>query len=187
MTSSKNILSPEYALLGLLAQQPAHGYDLYQKLVTDLGQIWHISQSQVYNVLNRLEEQKLIKGKTQEQSKLPARRIFQITTEGRRRFESWFHVSSGTSVRAIRVEFFTRLYFAQARDPKIAAQLLEAQLAETGQGLTQLKNMLADSPDDQIFNRLGLELRIHQLASISDWLATCQKILGVKKKASTRK
>ena len=48
-------LSPEFALLGLLAIKPAHGYDLYQQLITDLGQVWHLSQSQAYAILKRLE------------------------------------------------------------------------------------------------------------------------------------
>ncbi len=45
-------LSPEYALLGLLAQSPAHGYELYQILSADLSQVWHISLSQAYSILN---------------------------------------------------------------------------------------------------------------------------------------
>jgi len=35
-------LSPEYVLLGFLNQQPAHGYELHQRIEAQLGQIWHI-------------------------------------------------------------------------------------------------------------------------------------------------
>ena len=65
-------LSPEYALLGLLAGSPAHGYELHQVFTTDLGQVWHLSLSQTYNILNRLEAQGFIDGSLQEQEKLPA-------------------------------------------------------------------------------------------------------------------
>ena len=34
-------LSPEYVLLGFLNQQPAHGYDLHERIEAELGQIWH--------------------------------------------------------------------------------------------------------------------------------------------------
>ncbi len=34
--------------------------------------------------------------------------------------------------------------------------------------------MLADLSAEQVFNRLGLELRVHQLTSILAWLAECR-------------
>jgi hypothetical protein len=40
-------LSPEYVLLGFLNQQPAHGYDLHERMEAELGQIWHISLNTV--------------------------------------------------------------------------------------------------------------------------------------------
>lgn len=168
-------LSPEYALLGFMAQQPAHGYELHQRLDTELGQVWHISQSQVYNILNRLEARGYIRGALQEQQGLPARKQFHLTPAGRQRFEEWLHAPSGCSVRAIRVEFITRLYFAHAHEPQLAHQLIDAQIAEVRAGLKRL--MLAAAPADQVFNRLGLELRIRQLASIEAWLSECHRAI----------
>src|SRR3970282_1243602 len=84
-------LSPEYPLLGFLAQQPAHGYELHQRLVADLSQIWRVSLSQTYNILKRLEEQGYITGTVQEQEKLPSRREFHLTPAGRLRFNNWVH------------------------------------------------------------------------------------------------
>lgn len=72
--STGSAFSPACVLLGLLAQQPAHGYDLHQHLTADLGHLWRISLSQTYNILNRLEAQGLISGSVQEQAKRPARR-----------------------------------------------------------------------------------------------------------------
>jgi PadR family transcriptional regulator AphA len=182
MSSSKKYvgsLSPEHALLGLLSQHPAHGYDLHQKLVTDLGQIWHISQSQVYNILSRLETQKLIQGTTHEQSKLPARRVFRLTAAGRRRFEAWLNTPSGSSVRAIRVEFITRLYFAQPHSESLAQEIITSQVTETRAGLARLQECIDETPPEQLFNHLGLELRIRQLSSILDWLIDCQRELNL--------
>jgi len=94
-------LSPEYPLLGLLIQQPAHGYSLHQRLTTDLGQIWRISLSQVYNILKRLETHKFIVGQMQEHAGTPARRHFEATPKGVKRFEEWLFTPSGSSVRAL--------------------------------------------------------------------------------------
>jgi PadR family transcriptional regulator, regulatory protein AphA len=177
-TTYSSALSPEFALLGFLAQKPAHGYDLHLRLTAELGQVWHVSQSQVYNILNRLESRGYITATVQAQEKLPARRRLRLTAAGRKRFDIWLHTTAGCSVRAIRVEFTTRLYFATALDPTLARRLIEDQVAETRAGLDRLSYLLAELPPDQTFNHLGLELRIRQLTSILDWLADCQKTLG---------
>lgn len=177
-TSYTGALSPEYALLGLLYLEPTHGYQLHQRLEEDLGQIWHISQSQTYNILKRLEAQGYIEASTQEQSKLPDRREFRLSKTGIERFRQWFQAPTGASVRAIRVEFTTRLYFARKIDPKIAQRLIDEQVAETRAGLGRLNAMLANIPLEQTFNCLGLELRIRQLVSILDWLEECRTALA---------
>lgn len=170
-------LSPEYALLGLLAIKPDHGYDLYRRIVADLGQVWHISLSQTYNILNRLKAQGFVLETLQDQEKRPARRLVQLTPAGRQRFLTWLAAPTHDSVRAIRVEFTTRLYFASLLDPPKALKLIDAQVASTQAGLQRLLRDLAALPAEQIFNRLGLELRISQLESILAWLEKCRAIL----------
>lgn len=163
-------LSPEYALLGLLSEHPAHGYELHRRLTAHLGQIWHVSLSQTYNILTRLESNRYISGTVQEQESLPSRRRFRLTAAGRRRFEQWLQAPTGASVRAIRVEFTTRLFFANSRDPALAQELINAQTTETQMGIARLRSALSQLPADQTFNRQGLDLRIRQLAAILEWL-----------------
>jgi DNA-binding PadR family transcriptional regulator len=171
-------LSPEYVLLGFLNQQPAHGYDLHHRLIEELGQIWHISLSQTYNILKRLEARGFIIGVVQTQEKAPPRRRFRLTPLGRRRFEEWLSAPSKPSARAIRVEFLTRLYFIYTTTPEAARDLIEAQIAQTQTGIARLTSVLAELPSDQTFNQLGLDLRLRQLTSVLDWLAECSAILG---------
>jgi DNA-binding PadR family transcriptional regulator len=173
--TSHRPLSPEYALLGFLFSQPSHGYDLHRLLITELGLTWHVSQSQTYNILKRLETQGYISSTTVEQEKLPAIQYLKITLAGRRRFTAWLETPTGSSVRAIRLEFITRLYFAQKLAPEKFIPLLEAQTAEVQNALSRLDASLAVLPDVQTFNRLGLQLRIQQLKSILDWLYECRK------------
>jgi len=176
-TSYTSALSPEYALLGLLAVKPTYGYELHQRFMAELGQVWHISLSHTYNILNRLEERGYINGALEEQSKLPDRRMFRITPSGRKRFETWLYKPSGCSVRAIRVEFTTRLYFAYHTNPQFAYHLIEEQASEINLGIERLQSMLAKTPPGKLFNRLGLDLRLRQLVSILEWLADCQSAL----------
>ena len=176
-SSYVSALSPEYALLGMLAQKADHGYELHRRLTSDLEQIWHISLSQAYNILKRLEQRTYISGEIREQEKLPARRKFTLTPLGRQRFEAWLQAPSGCSVRAIRVEFTTRLYFAAARDPELADQLISNQKSEVQGGLARFRKKYLSLPDEQIFNRMGLEMRISQLESILLWLDECRRLL----------
>lgn len=170
-------LSPEYPLLGLLIQQPAHGYRLHQRLTTDLGQIWFISLSQAYNILKRLRTHGFIIGRMQKQAGTPERRCFEVTPKGVERFEEWLFTPSGSSVRAIRVEFITRLYFALAIYEEQASHLIDVQITEIHKHLENLKGAIDRLPLDQTFNRLALELRVHQLESLLDWLPQCSTIL----------
>ena len=163
-------LSPEYVLLGLLSQGPAHGYQLSRRLATDLGQVWRLSESQVHNVLDRLEAQGFVSSRSRPQRGRPRRRVFRLSPAGSRRFEKWLATPTGSSARAIRVEFITRLSFAHSRNPQLASKILEAQVTEINAGLEQVRSRLADLPPEQIFNRMALELRVRQLLSILDWL-----------------
>jgi PadR family transcriptional regulator AphA len=168
--SYASALSPEYALLGFLAQAPAHGYELHQRLTSELGQVWHVSLSQTYNILKRLEGQGDISGTLQPQEKLPPRLHYHLTGEGRERLEAWLRTPTGSSVRAIRVEFITRLYFAPLLGAEAPARLIRAQIDETRAGMKRLDELLEQVPQWQTFNRLGLDLRLRQLQAVLDWL-----------------
>jgi DNA-binding PadR family transcriptional regulator len=167
--------SPEYALLGFLYAGPGYGYDLHQRLVHDLGQVWRVSQSQTYNILKRLEKEGDVLAATIVQKKLPDRQDLKITPAGRKRFEAWLNTPTGSSVRAIRLEFITRLYFIQKYAPENLLPSLDAQVTEINASLTRLEANEAAVPADQTFNRLSLRLRIQQLRSVLDWMVECRK------------
>jgi DNA-binding PadR family transcriptional regulator len=174
--------SPEYALLGFLYEQPNHGYILQKQLVTELGHVWHVSQSQTYAILKRLVNQGDISSSILEQKKLPARQLLELSSRGRRRFIEWLQTPSGGSVRAIRLEFITRLYFAQKLNPELIQTMIEDESADINAALTRLEMARAAIPPEQPFNRLSLDLRIRQLHSVRDWLIECRKLLKIKAK-----
>jgi DNA-binding PadR family transcriptional regulator len=169
-------LSPEMALLGLLYKVPGHGYDLHRKIVTDLGQVWHLSQSQAYGILKRLEMRGDILVKEVLQEKLPSRQLLHITPKGRKRFLDWLNTPSGGSVRAIRMEFITRIYFLRLYMPEKLTQAFERQRTEAELHILRLGKILAELPDEQICNRMSLELRLRQLKTMLEWLDDCQKL-----------
>jgi DNA-binding PadR family transcriptional regulator len=177
--------SPEYTLLGFLYGQQNHGYALHQQLITEFGYIWHVSQSHTYAVLKRMAVRGYISSAIQEQEKLPARQLLQLTESGRRHFEEWLHTPSRSSMRAIRVELITRLYFARIYNPGLIEPILKTQSVEVEKALTRLINSRKSVPREQTFNRLSLELRIRELRSVRDWLIICRKAFEKKSKQRT--
>ena len=166
-------ISPEFALLGFLILEPSHGYDLHQKFQAELGYVWHLSQSQAYAILKRLETRGDISVRLVEQDKLPARQILHITEFGKHRFETWL-MSAGQNARAIRLEFLTRLYFTRQYAPDQTAHIYAVQYGEIQANIERLESLLENLPPGKPYNRLSLDLRLRQLRVILGWMREIQ-------------
>ena len=164
-------VSPEFALLGFLIAGPSHGYDLHQRFIVELGQVWHLSQSQAYAILKRLEKRGDISARVIKQEKLPARQMLRITKLGRQRFFEWLELGIGTTARSIRLEFLTRLYFTQIHRPKKMSRIYHAQFVEVESTIARLESQLEHLPPEQVFNRLSLDLRLQQMRLLQNWMA----------------
>ncbi len=158
------------ALLGLLYGKPGHGYDLHRTVIADLGEVWHLSQSQAYAILKRLESQGDIAAREIPQAKRPARQLLRMTAQGRRRFLKWLATPNGGSTRAIRMEFVTRLYFLQALMPDTVNAAIDQQTGEAALHLARLKEARAALAAEQVYSRMSLDLRIRQLDIVLAWL-----------------
>src|SRR4051812_6394639 len=79
-------MSLRHAMLGLLAVEPATGYDLTGKFDKSLGNAWHASHSQIYPELARLEEEGMIEVVAE-----GARRskTYGLTTAGQAELRRW--------------------------------------------------------------------------------------------------
>ena len=172
-------MSPEYALLGFLFAGPCHGYELHRQLTTELGYVWGVSQAETYNILKRLEARGFIRSRIVAQERLPARNQLSLTRQGRQRFLTWLKQPSGSSVRSIRLEFITRLYFARRTSLSDPREMIDRQAADVRASLRQLEGGLAEMPLEETYNRLGLEYQILQRKSILDWLESCRQALNL--------
>ncbi len=172
---SRRPYSPEFALLGLLYLRPDHGYDLHRRLTAELGEIWRVSQSQTYKTLKRLQSQGYLTATLVIQEKLPPQQNLELTLAGRRRFEAWLDAPTSSSLRAIRLDFLTRLYFARQLDPQRIPVMLNAQIQQIQQTIARLEAALADSSVGGDVNRLSLQLHLHLFRSVIAWLEECAR------------
>ncbi|MFE2064499.1 PadR family transcriptional regulator [Streptomyces sp. NPDC059467] len=79
-------MSLPHALLGLLAEQPASGYDLLKRFDTGLAMVWPAQKSQVYGELAKLSENGLIEVTG---TGARHRREYGITDAGRAELRRW--------------------------------------------------------------------------------------------------
>lgn len=168
-------LSPKFPLMGLLYFEPLHGYELHRRLESSLGEVWRIRQSQAYSSLKRMENEGLVTSTRLAQEKRPDRACFSLTPAGKGAFETWLNTPTPGTARAMRVEFVARLFFASQLGTEACTRMLADQARATGQDLERLQRRLSGLPAEQVFNRLGLELRVRQLATTLEWLESCKQ------------
>lgn len=76
----------EVVVLGLLAEEPRHGYDLLERFRARSMGFWvEVGKASVYQALQRLEAGGLIAGRAQEGTEGPDRRVYHLTRAGRDR------------------------------------------------------------------------------------------------------
>jgi len=130
----------EYALLGLIRQQPQYGYDLLQNWSATLGLIWNVKPASLYAALNKLEEQGLLNSMRVPGEASPARKVFNLTPAGEETFLAWMRTPVA-SPRAFRQEWFARLYFFPQVPQEIVHALYTAQLDAAEQWLAEQKTL----------------------------------------------
>jgi len=162
--------SPEMALLGLLYAGPNYGYDLHKKISTDLGYVWHLSQSQAYAILKRLEKRGDITSEEIAQDRLPTRQLLRLTPIGAERFLSWIDAPSSGSIRAIRLEFVTRVYFAKLYFPEKITSLIARQREGAKYHIQRLEKIITERLEDNLYDRMSLSLRLFHLRDVLEWL-----------------
>ena len=120
----------EWAVLGLLATAPAHGFALARELQADgrWGRIWTVPRPLVYRALTTLEEAGLISMDRAETSRMgPRRAVYQATLAGARAFRQWL-MRPVVHYRDARSQLLLKLGFLSLREES-AEPLLKAQLA----------------------------------------------------------
>ena len=78
----------EPALLLLLRERPAHGYELLEQLPALTGEA-RVDMGNLYRVLRALEEDGLVTSRWEAGEPGPAKRTYELTTAGRRLLDEW--------------------------------------------------------------------------------------------------
>jgi DNA-binding PadR family transcriptional regulator len=101
----------EYAVLGVLAESPAHGFAISKALVADgqVGRVLTVRRPLTYRALDRLVEAGLAEPDHSEPGEAgPERIIHRITPTGRRHLKRWL-TKPVQHIRDMRIEFQLKL------------------------------------------------------------------------------
>ena len=138
----------EHAVLGLLAERPAHGFALFKELrpSTAVGRVFTVRRPLVYRALDRLVEAGLAESvHTEPGDAGPQRVIHTITSAGRARLAEWLR-RPVDHVRDIRIEFLLKLALME-RSGTSPLTLIRKQRAALDGTLAAL-DLHAGDPDD---------------------------------------
>jgi DNA-binding PadR family transcriptional regulator len=129
MPKTKTYLTPaEYAILGLVREKPAYGYELQRQLTgkRGLGRVCPVEPAMVYAILKSLSGLELIDGEW-DNTTYPPKAVYTATDEGQAAFERWLR-SPVARMREVRLDFLIKLYFALREGPTLASDLIAAQI-----------------------------------------------------------
>jgi DNA-binding PadR family transcriptional regulator len=165
-----------FALLGLLLQGPAHGYDLSRHFAraSALGDVIRLSASHLYALLARLERDGMIAGEVQDSGKHPQRRVYRLTDTGREAVQHWVDEPVGHP-RDMRIDFPLKLYIARGFGPERIEELIGRQRAVFQEYIARLEaqDIPSDTEDDAAFLNLMRIGRIGRAQAALDWLQEC--------------
>ncbi len=174
----QSTLTIEQALLGFLRHQPRHGYEIYQELSDPNGLwlTWRMKQSQLYALLNKLEEEGLIRATLQLQDARPPRKVFQLTETGLATFLTWVN-RPVAQPRQMRLEFLVKFYFARREGDTVALRLLEQQRALCQEWLTKQEAQAQAVADPQAYPWLVNQFRVSQIEAVIAWLEHSRQVM----------
>jgi len=164
-----------YALLALLGDGEAHGYELLKRFNRRIGPFWHPNIGQVYQLLHDLERRGLVTRRNEHAGTRP-RRIFRLTARGDRALTTWLTRRPGWPA-PLRDEIFVRVLAAERGGlPAVLAQL-ERQELEYRRYVAFVREEAARA-DAPVTRRLAHEAALGQAEAHLRWLVRCRALLG---------
>lgn len=163
-------MSLRHALLGLLAQEPASGYDLSRQFEGDLGRYaWQAGHTRIYPELVKMAQEGLV---AVEATGARGRKTYAVTDAGRTELRAWLMTPPENAT--VRNETVLRMFLVQALEPTDARTLLESIGQRCEAELARLRPLMADidaaaGTDVLPFGRIAGEYGVRQYDAVATW------------------
>ena len=102
-------MSLKYGVLGLLKEQPLHGYEVKTRFEAMLGGTWDVNIGQIYTTLQRLERDGLVRpvGHRGDRGKL----LYELSPEGNKALDEWL-AQPDSGPQQLHEEIYVKLLLA---------------------------------------------------------------------------
>ncbi len=120
--------------------RPLSGYDLAKEFNSSVGFYWKTTHQQIYRELARLEKEKLVTSEVVKQKERPDKKIYTITSEGKRFLVEWIALPSTPT--PIKEDMLVKMYIGYIVPKEVLIEELE-----------QLKKIHIEKLD--LFNEYG--------------------------------
>ncbi|MBU1727224.1 MAG: PadR family transcriptional regulator [Candidatus Omnitrophica bacterium] len=169
------MIEQELLLLGLLRENPKHGYEIKKKIREILSLFAGVELKSIYYPLRVLEKKGLVLKHTGKKGRRPQRLIYALTPKGKRRFEELLS-RSFLDFRRPQFSLDLSLYFLEYLKPELAHRRLRARqtiLKKISKGLKQMitakdKKMRASLIRILEHNQQQLEAESRFLANLTE-------------------
>lgn len=175
-------MSLRHALLGLLAQGPASGYDLTRAFDGGIGRYaWQAGHSRIYPELGKMTEAGQV---VVDETGPRGRKSYALTEDGRTELRRWmFHWPEQATVRD---ETVLRMFLVQSLEPDDARKLLEGIAAHCAAEIEELRPLMEAEDaehregDPLPFGRLAGEYGLRQYEAVHGWaMWSLEHLVGV--------
>ena len=167
------MLKIDLVLLGLLMEQPRHGYDIKQEIdQRDMRNWVGISTPSIYNGLSRLERQGALEARKEPGGQHGDRTVYTITGQGRNLFQQNLQ-QAFTELEHPLFQILLGIGFAHLSDHKPLLESLETRrrgLESWREVLTQVKRNNIEAKQYPITSGFIIEYYERLLAMEADWL-----------------
>jgi DNA-binding PadR family transcriptional regulator len=156
-----------HAVLALLSDKPAHGYELKNSFEQAVGDQWGgLNIGHLYQILDRLSRDGLIDSERQPQQVKPDRVIHRLTPAGRAELDRWL-AEPAIPARGYRDEFFLKIMAAvRSADPAQLSAVLSQQRAHLLRQLHALAAARAATSTTAVESLLITAAELHTRADL---------------------
>ncbi|MFI6297954.1 PadR family transcriptional regulator [Nonomuraea sp. NPDC050790] len=167
-------MSLRHAVLGLLSEGPASGYDLLKLFDASLSNVWPATQSQLYTELGKLADAGLVSVSAEGPR---GRKEYAVTEEGLAELRRW--IVDVEPIGMTRSDMLLRVFFLAQVDPEQARAYIRRQAEIGRKNLEHLENIreFVESGTDNLsmYGRLALEWGLRFTRTQQEWAEWAEK------------
>ena len=171
-------LSFKYAILGLLADGPRHGYELKALYEDQLAPSVKLNFGQIYTSLDRLRRDGWVDQDLVSQQERPDKKVYALTDKGRRHLDEWLDAPTPPNLD-LRNETFVKLMLARRLAQLNPLEILRVEKRACLARLHEMAQARARAKDEEepLQTILLLDLAVLRLEAFMKWLENCDDVL----------